>query len=109
MKFEYQVARPLYVRFVAQYDASKVDSLRDDTRTNWPILLRQPDGTFARALGSERGTLRGDVLISYQPNPGTVFFMGYGSTTGASRFFEPSQMQRASDGFFVKASYQIRS
>jgi len=108
LKLEYQVARPVFVRVVGQYDATKVDSLRDDTRTNDPILIRNPDGTFRRAVGQERGGLRWDGLFSYQPNPGTVFFLGYGSTLASPRFLNPSLLERTSDGFFVKASYLLR-
>ncbi len=108
VKLEYQVTRPVFVRLVGQYDATKVDSLRDDTRTNDPILIRNPDGTFRRAVGRERGGLRWDGLFSYQPTPGTVFFMGYGASLAAARFLSPSLLERTTDGFFVKASYLLR-
>ena len=108
LKLEYQVARPLFVRVVGQYDATQVDSLRDDTRTGDPILIRNADGTFRRAVAQERAGLRWDGLFSYQPTPGTVFFMGYGATMGAPRFLSPSLLERTTDGFFVKASYLFR-
>jgi hypothetical protein len=108
VKVEYQVARPIFVRVVGQYDATRVDSLRDDTRTNFPILIQNADGTFRRAAAQERGGLRWDGLFSYQPNPGTVFFFGYGSTLASPRFLSPSLLERTRDGFFVKASYLFR-
>ncbi|MGH7636793.1 MAG: carbohydrate binding family 9 domain-containing protein, partial [Gemmatimonadaceae bacterium] len=108
LKLGYQVARPVFVRVVAQYDAVQVDSLRDESRTNDPILIRAADGSFRRAVAEERGGLRWDGLFSYQPTPGTVFFFGYGATLGSPRFLEPSLLQRTQDGFFVKASYLYR-
>jgi hypothetical protein len=108
LKLEYQVARPVFVRVVGQYDASRVDSLRDDSRTNDPILIRNSDGSFRRAVARERGTLRWDGLFSFQPNPGTVFFFGYGSTLVSPRFLDRALLDRARDGFFLKASYLLR-
>ncbi len=108
MKLEYQVARPVFVRFVTQYDAIKVDALRDDTRTGFPVLIRNADGSFRRADARQSSGLRSDVLFSYQPSPGTVFFAGYGATHGASEFLSPSLLERTNDAFFVKASYLIR-
>ena len=105
LKVEYQVARPVFVRLVGQYDASKVDSLRDATRTNFPVLIRNPDGSFRRATGTQRGSFRGDALFSYQPNPGTVFFFGYGSSYLSPRFLGREEFDRTRDGFFLKASY----
>jgi hypothetical protein len=108
LKTEYQVSRPFFIRLVTQYDGSSVDSLRDDSRSEFPILFRNADGTFRRAVARERGGLRSDVLLSYQPNPGTVFFAGYGVSHGAAEFFAPSDMLRTTDGFFIKASYLFR-
>jgi hypothetical protein len=86
----------------------KVDSLRDDSRTNDPVLIRLPDGSFRRAAAQERSGFRSDVLFSYQPNPGTVVFAGYGSTMAGREFFAPREMERTVDGFFVKVSYLWR-
>ncbi|MGH7553117.1 MAG: carbohydrate binding family 9 domain-containing protein [Longimicrobiales bacterium] len=108
IKLEYQLSRPIFFRFVGQYDALKVDALRDDSRTNDPILIRQADGTFSRAAAEERGGLRADWLFSYQPNPGTVVFAGYGASLGGDEFFRPSVLTRTSDGFFIKLSYLFR-
>jgi len=107
LKLEYQLSRPIFVRFVGQYDGLKVDALRDDSRTGDPILIRTANG-FRPAPAVERGGLRMDWLFSYQPSPGTVFFAGYGSSLGGDHLFRPGQLERMSDGFFLKLSYLFR-
>jgi hypothetical protein len=107
VKLEYQVARPIFVRIVGQYNGLKVDSLKDDGRTGDPVLIQTATG-FRRASAIDRGGLRADWLFSYQPTPGTVFFMGYGANL-ASDEFRPSGFERTTDGFFLKASYVFRA
>ena len=107
LKLEYQVARPVFVRVVAQYDGLKVDELRDDSRTGDPILIRTASG-YRRATAIDRGGLRADWLFSYQPNPGTVFFVGYGASVGSDEF-RPVALRRTADGFFMKLSYIFRT
>ncbi|MDA1081493.1 MAG: DUF5916 domain-containing protein [Gemmatimonadetes bacterium] len=106
VKLEYQVSRPIFVRFVGQYDGLKVDALRDDSRTESPILIRTATG-YRPAAPVNRGGLRTDWLFSYQPSPGTVMFMGYGASLGSEQF-RPTDLERTSDGFFVKLSYLFR-
>ena len=108
VKLEYQMTRAVLLRYVGQYDATKVDSLRDDSRTNDPVLIRSSTGTYRRAGGQRRAVLRNDVLFSFQPNPGTVLFAGYGASTEGIAFDAPSRLERSTDGFFVKASYLFR-
>jgi hypothetical protein len=52
--------------------------------------------------------LRVDWLFSYQPNPGTVIFAGYGSSLTEPDAFRFQDLQRVNDGFFVKVSYLFR-
>ena len=81
LKMEYQLSRPIFLRLVGEYGHEKQDSLRDDTRTEAPILVFDSDADdFVRTRAFTRSSFRGDVLFSYQPNPGTVVFLGYGST-----------------------------
>jgi hypothetical protein len=107
-KLEYQVARPVFVRLVGQYVSTSRDALRDDSRTNAPLLRRRADGTFAPQLASRDGNFRGDALFSWQPNPGTVFFAGYGSTLADPRETRLGALRRVQDGFFLKYSYLWR-
>jgi hypothetical protein len=109
LRLEYQASRSVFLRYVGQYDATRVDALRDDSRTNDPILIRQRDGTLRRAEARQRSGLRSDWLFSYQPNPGTVIFAGYGTSFGNDEFFRPADLRRASDGFFLKLSYLFRT
>jgi len=109
VKMEYQVARPLFVRLIGEYDAAKQDSLRDDGRTNRPVLICDPGAVnCARAGASESNTFRGDVLVAYQPVPGTVFFAGYGSTLQEPEAMRFRRLRRLQDGFFLKLSYLFR-
>jgi hypothetical protein len=104
---EYQLSRSVFVRYVGQYMALHTDSLRDDSRTNAPILICGATGC-ARTAVVNSNTFRSDVLFSYQPVPGTVFFFGYGATQAEDRPLRFDALQRLSDGFFIKGSYLLR-
>jgi hypothetical protein len=113
LKVEYQLARPVFVRLVGEYDSLYRDALRDEGRTGLPLLV---DGQ--RTAPSTTSGFRGDFLFSYQPNPGTVFFAGYGAryddmrSTAAlfdfPRSFGFRGYNRIDDALFVKASYLFR-
>ena len=113
LKLEYQLARPVFVRLVGEYDSFHRDALRDEGRTGLPLLVNgQPAPSYTST------TFRGDFLFSYQPNPGTVVFLGYGAgyadtrSPGAPfefpRSFGFSGYNRTDDALFVKASYLFR-
>jgi uncharacterized protein DUF5916 len=109
IKLEYQVSRPLFVRVVGQYQASWQDSLRDDSRSNDPILIFNPaTGTYERAVAQSSNTMRVDWLLSYTPSPGTVLYLGYGSSLAEPEAFAFRDLHRTSDGFFAKVSYLFR-
>ena len=108
LKVEYQLSRAIFVRAVGEYDSSKQAALRDETRTFAPILLRRPDGSFEPAVAFTSNRLRADWLFSYQPNPGTVLFAGYGSTLTEPEAMRFRSLDRTSDSFFVKLTYLFR-
>jgi len=106
-KIEYQVSRPLFVRLVGQYIQEKTDSLRDDSRTGAPIYIQGPD-SLTRAAASRSNLFHADLLLSYQPVPGTVVFAGYGSNMTDEEAFEFRGLRRTDDAFFLKVSYLFR-
>lgn len=108
VKIEYQLARPLFVRAVGEYDALFQDNLRDDSRTNDPLLRRNPDGTYTRLTAFHDNSFHTQGLFAYQPNPGTVLFVGYGSTLIEPEEFRFRGLTRQNDSFFVKMSYLFR-
>jgi hypothetical protein len=114
LKIEYQLSRPIFLRMVGEYTSEQQDDLRDHTRTEAPLLIFDPDPAvrrFVRAEAFTRESFRGDLLFSYQPNPGTVLFAGYGSTLRDP--VDPDDplrtgLRRSDDGFFLKMSYLFR-
>jgi Domain of unknown function (DUF5916) len=112
LKVEYQLSRPVFLRVVGEYASERQDDLRDHTRTEAPLLIFDPEvGDFVRATAFDHRSFRGDLLFSYQPNPGTVLFAGYGSTLRDP--VDPddplrSGLRRTDDGFFLKMSYLFR-
>jgi uncharacterized protein DUF5916 len=109
LKVEYQVSRPIFVRFVGEYTSQQQDALRDDSRTGLPIAVVDPStGAYATPSAIDRHRLRVDALFSYQPTPGTVFFAGYSSILADRNPLAVSRLRRTTDGFYVKASYLLR-
>ena len=107
-KIEYQLSRPLFVRVVGQYIQDKTDSLRDDSRTGAPIFIAGPGGSLTRAAASSSNLFHADLLLSYQPVPGTVVFAGYGSDMVDEEAFRFRGLRRTDDAFFLKLSYLFR-
>jgi hypothetical protein len=108
VKVEYQVRRPVFVRVVSQYEATRREALRD-WQTGRVLLERRADGTFAPSVRRETNLLRTDWLFSYRPRPGAVFFAGYGGSMTEPDALSFDGLRRTSDGFFVKASWVFRA
>jgi len=106
LKIEYQLARPVFVRVVSQYTATLRAPLRDP-RTG-DLLFVTNSGTVVPSTGSSSNSLRTDWLFSYRPNPGTVFFLGYGGSMSETDPLAFQNLRRTGDSFFVKASYVFR-
>lgn len=103
---EYQIARPLFVRLVGQYDAEYRAPLTD-YRTGAPLLVRT-NGLWSPTVEQRSNQLRVDGLVAYQPTPGTVVFIGYGDSLAEPDPLSFSRLRRNADAFFVKLSYVFR-
>ncbi len=109
VKAEYQMTRTIFLRLVGEHDAQFTDTLRDNTRTGLPIFVRdEATGAYGPALRRLDKRFRVDALFSYQPTPGTVVFLGYGSTLREPHGRPEPGLRRVDDGFFVKLSYLFR-
>jgi hypothetical protein len=108
LRAEYQVNRQVFVRVIGEHSVVQQDSLRDDSRTELPVFLRQRDGSLQRASAFQRTRARLDVLFSYLPSPGTVVYLGYGDQLRADEPAGPRTLRRSADVFFAKVSYLFR-
>ena len=102
LRVEYQLARPIFVRVVSQYTATRREALIDP-RTGAVIELASGPST-----ATATNVLRTDWLFSYRPAPGTVFFVGYGGSMTEEDPLAFQRLKRTSDSFFVKGSYVFR-
>lgn len=109
LRMEYQVNRSMFLRVVGQYTALFQDDLRDDSRTNDPLLVPGPGGTLVRALGSSDNVVQLEWLFSFLPRPGTVVYVGYGSTLREPEAFRFGRLGRERDSYFIKLSYLFRN
>ncbi|MEZ4697046.1 MAG: DUF5916 domain-containing protein [Rhodothermales bacterium] len=109
LKAEYQITPSIFVRLVGQYDSNFTDALRDNSRTDDPILiLDRETGEYERSVARRTNSFRFDWLFSFRPNPGTVIFLGYGSGLTEPNTYRFRDLRRQNDGIFVKLSYLFR-
>lgn len=101
VKVEYQLNRATFLRVVSEYHSQRVDALRGaDGRILYIAGLPSAPAASTR--------LRVDWLVSYQPVPGTVAFVGYGTGMDAPRADAYDALRRSDDAFFLKLAYQFR-
>lgn len=101
-KVEFQPTVPLFFRVITEYQSTRRAELRDPV-TGQVLLI----GGVASSPFDNQG-FRFDFLASYEPSPGTVAFLGYGSAATTTEAWDFSTLQRQSDGFFVKLAYLFR-
>jgi hypothetical protein len=102
LKIEYQPMRALFFRVVGEYRSERQAALFDPA-SGQPLMR---NGRVADAASFDG--LRIDVLVSYEPHPGTVAFFGYGSSLESGQALSLVDLHRQSDGFFVKLAYLFR-
>lgn len=102
IKAEYQLNRATFFRVVGEYRSERRDALRAAGAGSVLYVNQVPSASVASSR------LRLDWLMSYQPTPGTVAFLGYGSGLDAPRADEFSELRRSDDALFVKLAYQFR-
>jgi Domain of unknown function (DUF5916) len=102
LRVEYQPTRALFFRVVGEYFSERRSALLEPATGDSLYVggVAQPTTEF--------NGLRVDLLASYEPTPGTVAYLGYGSSLESDEEFNWSQLERMSDGFFVKLAYLIR-
>jgi len=101
-KVEYQPSVPLFFRVITEYQSTRRSELRDPL-TGEVLLIGGVE-----SAPSANHALRFDVLASYEPSPGTVAFLGYGSANTTVDAFDFSSLERQADGFFLKLAYLFR-
>jgi hypothetical protein len=102
LKVEYQPNRALFFRVIGEYRSERRAALQDPS-TGGPLFVND-----APQPATEFNGFRLDLLASFEPTPGTVAFLGYGSSLESDREFNWSRLERVNDGFFLKVAYQIR-
>lgn len=95
-------SRWLFARVIAQYDLQERDALQDPRNGRQLWIAGEP----ARAASA--GDFQLQMLVSYEPSPGTIFFVGYTRREEGDRSFRLDGMEPVSDRVFVKASYLFR-
>ncbi len=105
---EYQLSRAFQLRLISQYSINARDSLRDDSRTNLPIVLNNGSG-YVRATAYDNRALQTNFLFTYLPNPGTVIYLGYGTVDQRPDLLGRANLGAVQSDFFLKLSYLFRT
>lgn len=104
VRAEVQPSRALFFRVIGEWtDESRAALV--DARDGRPLLV---GGEPVPAFDGER--LRFDFLASFEPTPGTVAFLGYGTTFGEGDdfSFRRRELVRREEGLFLKLAYRWR-
>jgi hypothetical protein len=102
LKLEYQPNRALFFRAIGEYLSERRSALIDPVSGDSLYVDGIPQPTV------DFNGFRLDLLASFEPTPGTVAFLGYGSSMESDEELNWSRLHRMSDGFFLKLAYQIR-
>ncbi len=104
---EYQLSRAFQLRVISQFSIDARDALRDDSRTNLPIVLASGSG-YTPATAYDNRALQTSFLFTYLPTPGTVVYFGYGNVRQQPDQLNRPQLGALQSDFFMKLSYLWR-
>jgi hypothetical protein len=102
LRTQYQFSKALFARVILQYDLSEREAQRDP-ETGRPLIIDDE-----LSVDEQRGRFLTQFLLSYEPSPRTVFFIGWSRQMEGDRTFSLSEMDPINEGFFAKLSYLYR-
>ncbi len=106
IRAQYQFSRAFFVRGILEYASQSRGALHDPV-TAAPIS-RCDEGACSLAGGSDAHDFHLEGLVSFEPSPGTVFYVGYTREMEDYGAFRFRDFQPRADGLFVKLSYRFR-
>ncbi len=106
IKTQYQFNRALFLRAIVEYGAQMRRDLVDPA-TGRP-LLGCSSGDCTPRSGSDANDFGIETLLSYEPSPGTVLFVGYSRQMEDTERLRFRDMRPTADGLFAKVSYRFR-
>lgn len=101
LRLQYQFSRALFARGIIQYDLQDRDALR--TPAGDPLRVR---GSVSEPR--ETGEVQYDLLLGYQPSPGTVVYAGWTRIREGPNTYRFGDLTPVSEGLFLKVSYLFR-
>ncbi|MXX57079.1 MAG: carbohydrate binding family 9 domain-containing protein [Gemmatimonadetes bacterium] len=103
---QYQFSRALFFRAIVEYGSQERGVLMTPTDGQHVSYC---SSTSCRALqGSESNDFSIETLLSYEPTPGTVFFVGYSRRMEDMQAFRFRDIRPEAEGVFMKLSYRFR-
>ena len=106
VRLQYQFSRSLFLRGIAEYASQRRGRLLTPGEGR-PLAYCSSDSCSALE-GSEAHDFSVEALLSYEPTPGTLFFVGYSRQMADMERLRFRDMRSEADGLFVKMSYRFR-
>ena len=106
VKAQYQFTRALFLRGIFEY-GGQMRADPADPGTGLPLLYCS-GGECSPRSGSDANDFWIETLLSYEPTPGTVFFLGYTRQMEDATRFRFRDVRPTADGLFAKVSYRFR-
>ncbi len=107
IRAQYQFSKSLFLRGIFEYGKSEREPILDPV-DGLPIEFCSDPDECSALTGSDEYKIHVEALLSYEPSPGTVMYIGYTremDDTGAFRF---RRVEPQADGLFAKVSYRFR-
>lgn len=102
LRVQYQFGKSVFARAVGQYELQRSSALTDP-RSGRPLVV---DGAAVPATST--GEFLGQLLLQYQPSPGTIFYVGFSRLMEGARTYRLASMDPVEEGLFLKLSYLFR-
>lgn len=100
-RIQYHLSRAVFARAIVQYNLQQRDALRTPDGT--PLLV---GGRPSESL--EGGEVQYDLLLSYEPSPGTLVYAGWSRVREGPQTYRFGELTPVAEGLFVKVSYLFR-
>ena len=105
-RVQYQFTRALFVRAIVEYGSQTRGQLMTPA-DGFGVSYCSGESCY-EIKGSESNDFSVETLLSYEPTPGTVVFVGYSSQMEDMEAFRFRDVRPKADGLFVKLSYRFR-